>query len=60
MGKLLLLGLCHQPLEGSPSSNFVQILVDVAGVWEIDLGLLKFEQKLVFGSFGDLYVQEAT
>jgi hypothetical protein len=45
MGKLLLLGLCHQPLEGSPSSNFVQIPVDAAGVWEIDLGLLKFEKN---------------
>jgi len=50
----------HQPLEVSPSSDFVQIPADAADVWEVDLRLLKFEQKLASGSFGDLYVQEAT
>ena len=48
----------HQPLEVSASSNFVQIPVDAADVWEVDPRLLKFEQKLASGSFGDLYVQE--
>ncbi|CAL5086776.1 unnamed protein product [Urochloa decumbens] len=45
----------HQPLEVSPSSDFVQIPADAADVWEIDPRLLKFEQKLASGSFGDLY-----
>ncbi|KAG2636892.1 hypothetical protein PVAP13_2NG478903 [Panicum virgatum] len=45
----------HQPLEVSASSNFVQIPVDAADVWEVDPRLLKFEQKLASGSFGDLY-----
>lgn len=49
----------HQPLEVSPSSDFVQIPADAVDVWEVDLRLLKFEQKLASGSFGDLYVQEA-
>lgn len=48
----------HQPVEVSPSSNFVQIPADTADVWEVDPRLLKFEQKLASGSFGDLYVQE--
>ncbi|PWZ13434.1 Serine/threonine-protein kinase STY17 [Zea mays] len=45
----------HQPLEVSPSSDFVQIPADAVDVWEVDLRLLKFEQKLASGSFGDLY-----
>lgn len=49
----------HQPLEVSPSSDFVQIPADAVDVWEIDPRLLKFEQKLASGSFGDLYVQPA-
>jgi hypothetical protein len=49
----------HQPLEVSPSSDFVQIPADAADVWEVDPRLLKFEQKLASGSFGDLYVQVA-
>ncbi|WVZ65896.1 hypothetical protein U9M48_015186 [Paspalum notatum var. saurae] len=39
----------------SPSSDFVQIPSDAADVWEVDPRLLKFEQKLASGSFGDLY-----
>lgn len=48
----------HRPMEVSPSSDFVQIPADAADVWEVDPRLLKFEQKLASGSFGDLYVQE--
>ncbi|KAJ1290869.1 hypothetical protein BS78_02G276000 [Paspalum vaginatum] len=39
----------------SPSSDFVHIPSDAADVWEVDPRLLKFEQKLASGSFGDLY-----
>ncbi|XP_062190162.1 serine/threonine-protein kinase STY46-like isoform X2 [Phragmites australis] len=45
----------HQLLEDSPSSDFVQIPADATDVWEVDPRLLKFEQKLASGSFGDLY-----
>ncbi|KAF8700772.1 hypothetical protein HU200_034128 [Digitaria exilis] len=45
----------RQPVEVSPSSNFVQIPADAVDVWEVDPRLLKFEQKLASGSFGDLY-----
>nr|CAB3454279.1 unnamed protein product [Digitaria exilis] len=44
----------RQPVEVSPSSNFVQIPADAVDVWEVDPRLLKFEQKLASGSFGDL------
>ncbi|XP_062186444.1 serine/threonine-protein kinase STY17-like isoform X4 [Phragmites australis] len=45
----------HQPLDDSSSSDFVQIPADATDVWEVDPRLLKFEQKLASGSFGDLY-----
>ncbi|KAL6639361.1 hypothetical protein ACP70R_023091 [Stipagrostis hirtigluma subsp. patula] len=48
-------GMGHQLLENSPPSDFVQIPADATDVWEVDPRLLKFEQKLAAGSFGDLY-----
>ncbi|KAH7849294.1 hypothetical protein Vadar_015838 [Vaccinium darrowii] len=35
--------------------NYVKIPTDGADVWEIDASLLKFENKVGSGSFGDLY-----
>ncbi|KAK3127011.1 hypothetical protein QOZ80_7AG0566900 [Eleusine coracana subsp. coracana] len=48
-------GMSHQIPEDSPSPDFVQIPADSTDVWEVDPRLLKFEQKLACGSFGDLY-----
>ncbi|TVU39323.1 hypothetical protein EJB05_12736 [Eragrostis curvula] len=45
----------HQLPEDSSSPDFVQIPADTTDVWEVDPRLLKFEQKLASGSFGDLY-----
>jgi hypothetical protein len=39
--------------ESMPSTN-VQIPIDGADVWEIDLKLLKFGNKVASGSNGDL------
>lgn len=36
--------------------NYVKIPTDGADVWEIDASLLKFENKVGSGSFGDLWV----
>ncbi|KAE8800058.1 Serine/threonine-protein kinase HT1 [Hordeum vulgare] len=41
--------------ESRPTSTSVEIPSDGADVWEIDLKLLKFGNKVAFGSNGDLY-----
>jgi hypothetical protein len=49
-------GMGRQVPDDSTSSDFVQIPADSTDVWEVDPRLLKFEQKIASGSFGDLYV----
>nr|CAD1844780.1 unnamed protein product [Ananas comosus var. bracteatus] len=43
-----------EAMEECPTDH-VQIPVDGADVWEIDVRLLKFESKLAYGSYGNLY-----
>ncbi|KAK1423536.1 hypothetical protein QVD17_18842 [Tagetes erecta] len=43
------------PSTSMPSNGHVKIPTDGTDVWEIDAKLLKFENKVASGTFGDLY-----
>ncbi|GJW09939.1 serine/threonine-protein kinase STY17-like protein isoform X1 [Tanacetum coccineum] len=43
------------PSNPTPSNDHVKIPTDGTDVWEIDASLLKFENKVASGTFGDLY-----
>ncbi|KAL7611287.1 serine/threonine-protein kinase STY17 isoform X1 [Lactuca sativa] len=43
------------PSNSIPSNDHVKIPTDGTDVWEIDASLLKFENKVASGTFGDLY-----
>ncbi|KAK1439227.1 hypothetical protein QVD17_05043 [Tagetes erecta] len=43
------------PSDPAPSNDHVKIPTDGTDVWEIDAKLLKFENKVASGTFGDLY-----
>ncbi|KAI3824255.1 hypothetical protein L1987_05706 [Smallanthus sonchifolius] len=43
------------PSTSVPSNGHVKIPTDETDVWEIDAKLLKFENKVASGTFGDLY-----
>ncbi|KAI3502806.1 hypothetical protein L1887_31132 [Cichorium endivia] len=43
------------PSTSVPSNDHVKIPTDETDVWEIDASLLKFENKVASGTFGDLY-----
>ncbi|KAJ0653018.1 putative dual-specificity kinase TKL-Pl-4 family [Helianthus annuus] len=43
------------PSPSMPSNGHVKIPTDGTDVWEIDVNLLKFEDKVASGTFGDLY-----
>ncbi|XP_010266926.1 PREDICTED: serine/threonine-protein kinase STY46 isoform X2 [Nelumbo nucifera] len=45
----------NQQTGPMPIPNHVRIPTDGMDVWEIDAGLLKFENKVASGSYGDLY-----
>lgn len=46
--------------QGHPENQLIQshinLTIDGADVWEIDATLLKFENKIASGSYGDLWV----
>ncbi|KAK6916770.1 Serine-threonine/tyrosine-protein kinase, catalytic domain [Dillenia turbinata] len=44
-----------KPEPNSPSPDYLTIPNDGTDVWEIDVNLLKFENKVASGSYGDLY-----
>ncbi|KAK6946478.1 Serine-threonine/tyrosine-protein kinase, catalytic domain [Dillenia turbinata] len=44
-----------KPEPDSPSPDYLTIPNDGTDVWEIDVNLLKFENKVASGSYGDLY-----
>ncbi|KAL4555322.1 hypothetical protein LXL04_037939 [Taraxacum kok-saghyz] len=46
--------LVPTPSDFVPSNDHVKIPTDGADVWEIDANLLKFENKVTSGTFGDL------
>ena len=46
----------HKPIKTEPFLNSVEIPRDEKDVWEIDTRLLKVENKVGSGSYGDLYV----
>ncbi|MFS8016687.1 putative dual-specificity kinase TKL-Pl-4 family [Helianthus anomalus] len=43
------------PSPSMPSNGHVKIPTDGTDVWEIDVNLLKFEDKVASGTFGDLF-----
>lgn len=45
----------HKPIKTEPFLNSVEIPRDEKDVWEIDTRLLKVENKVGSGSYGDLY-----
>lgn len=45
----------HKPIKIEPFPNAVEIPADETDVWEIDPRLLKVENKVGSGSYGDLY-----
>ncbi|XAR73720.1 Dual-specificity kinase [Bertholletia excelsa] len=45
----------HSQIHSKSLADYVKIPADGADVWEIDANLLKFENKVGSGSFGDLY-----
>lgn len=44
----------NMQVEENLPSNHVEIPTDGTDVWEIDIGLLQFGNKVASGSYGDL------